>query len=85
MLNNVQKDFLQKLGFKVFSSSTTDFYYLDISGEKEESDNVIYVFQHNNYNKVSLETSNIVGEELKDFVDLYLQVKENIDKLEKNV
>lgn len=85
MLSNEQKDFLQKLGFKRFDSSETDFYYLDISGEKEESDNVIYVFQHNNYNRVSLETSKIVGEELKDFVDLYLQVKENIERLEKNV
>ena len=85
MLNQEQKDFLLKLGFKVFSSSTTDFYYLDLSGEKEEADNVIYVFQHMTYNNVKLETANIEGEELKDFVDLYVQVKDKIKELEQNV
>ena len=85
MLNQEQKEFLQKLGFKVYNSSTTDFYYLDISGEREEADNVIYVFQHMTRNNVKLETTNITGKELDDFVGLYLQVKENIERLESNV
>ena len=82
MLNSKQVNYLENAGFKVnYGCGEKPFYTFDLSGDKEELDNVIYIHDHKCDYKVILETTGIGGDELIAFISFYDEVREKLEEL----